>query len=780
MLKLETMAESLAASSCDQCRRQKKKCSRQLAGCERCASLGFPCEYTVAPRRTRQPEAWVDGSGALRATLPTDSAAVVRPYAAPEARPRRTAKKKAQKAKTKSSEADDDEYYYAAASSSNDLSQKSIQGPATTKTNIYAPQSSGSGLLTPVTGSLEVAQQQARTSAMDLAAIAPISSEWSSTGQLNPMGVACLSPGAIFPLISSFLTSGASWGIMRPFFYDAHSSLPRQRRSLARVYRHPFFVLVALWAGAANMTRGLTGSPLYRSDVSSAGSLQSVAIRLREAVESQMAIEVHRIRSFATGYFNTVERMDEETGMDLLASVAAMQVTLRTLLLNFSFHSYIQVLYLTIEALFKCGVLERVGKGKIRSTRELAARQEWLWLIRMLATQDLTVSNWTRPAGTPYREPSFTVDLLQSLPMPLEEGIFDPIQDLDMLEEIDTKSAPSEEPAGDLSPMLANSHNSNDNFALTGGNITPASSPRSNATLLDIDAESLMKGSDIVKLLLTPDFGGRRLGRSLGSIDYSGAIFAMNVVVGMSKKLMIGCLATSTTYLELAFVNATGKIPQHWPASDLPALLKLVEGYKQVLRASNSLRAVLSGPELDQIDEVSDIAKFRQLETERFSFRRLPSGSVLILHIILHVQQMISKGGTFRGFATCFADWTSAFTLFPQATLEMVKIIGDILHHAIVAGRYVASLMDVVLRDGPPSEAVVNNGHDISCVLLSALAWFRKTENTVGEGSEYSRRSLLQLVRRCLQPVGAVASVEARRLNLLERLLVEESFGLGV
>lgn len=778
-------AEDLASSSCNTCRRQRKKCSRELVrGCERCRQAGLRCEY-VATRRSRHPEIWVDSTGRLRAQQTKLDVVEFR------------------------------------------LSPAAEEGGPPLAAVAEELRGVSEDLIPPFIGVSKSGSPDDKETASPVLAdsyTASSTSEysnWLPPTPLNPLSAALLSPGAIFPLVASFLHSGSSWGTMRTFFYDAHSSSPRQRLSLARVYRHPFYVLVVLWAGAANMVRGYAGRPIQREDVSTLASLQTTAMRLKEAMESQLALEIARIRTDAAGYFRDAvgvaggrqRRMDDEMGMDLLASISAMQLMLRTLLINFSFPSYIQGLYLTIEALFTCGILDVVGKGMIRSPKELAVRQEWFWLIRMLATQDLSVANWVRPSGTPARPPSFTLEMLESLPLPLEEGVFDPIQNLDGLEDLEaaevevSESSLSDLADGDAARLASSSPTTvdvnrtgstgSDHTTSPGGTslwttsskgsgtvVAPVSSTVAQiqhqpaATRFNIDATTLLNGGEIVRFILTtPNFGGRRFGRTPGSVDYSGVIFAINVVVVMTNKFTAACMAAGTSFLELAFVNATGIIPERWAADPAP-LLRLVEGYKQILNAAYSVRAALSGPELDEIDEVSDVARFRQMEAEKYPFKRLPPGSVLIMHIILHVIQMVSKGGTFIGFGNAVADWTIAFGYFPEATPEMIAILADILKHAIIAGRYVASFMDVVLQNGPPSEAVINNGHDVSCVLLSALAWYRRAEGrSFGEGTEYSRGSILDLVRRCLQPVG-VPTVESRRMKLVERLTIEESFGV--
>lgn len=240
---------------------------------------------------------------------------------------------------------------------------------------------------------------------------------------------------------------------------------------------------------------------------------------------------------------------------------------------------------------------------------------------------------------------------------------------------------------------------------------------------------------------------------------------------------MTVCISVGISYLELAVINTTGIIPARWTQADPTGNLinSLVASYKDLLQASLSIRAILSGPQLDAIDEVSDLGQFLHLESELYPMNRLPLGSVLNLHITLHVQLMAIKGGQFRGFGFT-GDWTDAFSHF-EPSPEVVALVTDILHHAIVAARYVAQLLEAsTIDDGPPSEVAVNNGHSVTCVLLSALGWYRSTGADMDDAG-YSRRLMLQLVRSCLRPVG-LATSETRRLDLLKRLEVEESFGV--
>lgn len=223
-------------------------------------------------------------------------------------------------------------------------------------------------------------------------------------------------------------------------------------------------------------------------------------------------------------------------------------------------------------------------------------------------------------------------------------------------------------------------------------------------------------------------------------------------------------------------MNATGVITERWKQADPTGTIipPLIARYKEVIQTSKSLRAVLSGPELNAIDEVSDLATFLEFESQRYPADRLPLGSTLVLHIVLHVNSMSTKGGTFRGAGFPW-DWTEAFA-YLDFTPHVVAHIADILNHAIIAARYVAQLLDVATSEVPPSEAAVNNGMSALCVILSALGWYRNAGIDLGDAA-ISRRMMLGLARRGLKPTG-IPITEMRRLALLQRLQAEESFGM--
>lgn len=504
--------------SCVRCRRRRQRCGREVGGCARCLAAGEECVF-AGPRRTRQPEFWVDSVGQLQAMGPVKDPLLepkIEPGAEATAAPKDRRVRRQPRSRVRNRHSKD--------------RVKSTPSPSP------PPPPDVDGLIETFGSAAAEEEEIIFTSpavlmgwASPLLMPAPPPELVLNFANLlppldpNPLAIPIaigLDSGTIMSLVSAFFKSASSWGVMRSFFQNAHGALPYHSRSLAHVFRHPFLVLVVLWSGAATMAcSGGPDSPMLGS-----------AVRLREAVEDMLHREMELFRTSARGYFERTAHMDDRVGQDLLAALLAMQIMLRTLLVNISYVSYLQLLDLIMEALFSCGALTRVGTGTIHSMRELAVRQEWLWLIQMLGLQDLVTSNRIRPAGMAPRQSRFTMELLASLPVPLEEGAFDTVTTFGGESEPIPQSTIIFGTGGNRSPRLgflnASAASRSEDLQLIPGVPSPAI----------VDAGSLLTGTQIIGLVRTADFGGRRFGRTPGSIDYSASMFAISVVVGMSIK----------------------------------------------------------------------------------------------------------------------------------------------------------------------------------------------------------------------------------------------------
>lgn len=491
---------------CHGCRRRHRKCGREPGGCGRCKAANEECVYPRVSNPTRRPEVWLDSTGRLR--VASNRKLVVDQ---PELEKGLVAE--------------------AGISISVPKGQRSGDRPRSRKPKSSPPPAPSSPIellhdsIVPFETDVAVGDRStppAVAMAWGTYPFPPNTPPKLALAFVNTLPLVNPSPllipidlgldsGTILSLVASFFKSASSWGVMRSFFQNAHGALPFNSRSLSRVFRHPFLILVVLWSGAATVAcSGGLNSPLL-----------GTAVRLREVVEDMLRKEMKLFRTSANGHFQRAISMGDKEGQNLLASLLAMQIMLRTLLVNISYTAYLQLLEMTVDALFACGAMSRVGSGTIFSVRELAVRQEWLWLIHMLAFQDMVTSNGLRPQSTQPRQAKFTMELLATLPVPLEEGLFDTVSTFG-----------EEEPE-----LMAQSiRGSPVPSSVDGG--SPSSIEESHAlSSQTVDAGSLMTGYELIGLLRDPNFGGRRIGRNPGCIDSSAFMLALSVGVGMSRKL---------------------------------------------------------------------------------------------------------------------------------------------------------------------------------------------------------------------------------------------------